>query len=44
MRQVPVLVPLVDLYGHLGGVFACIGPIDGPVQALGFLEEGLINA
>ena len=30
-----VLVPVHerDLYGHLGGIFACMGPADGPAQA-----------
>ena len=33
--QVPVQVQGMDRYGHFGGVFACMGPVDGPVRALG---------
>lgn len=32
--QVPVQVQRLDLYKHLGGIFACMGPAAGPVQAL----------
>ena len=33
-RQVPAQVHVRDRYGHLGGVFACMGPVDGPIRAL----------
>ena len=34
VRQVPVQVQVHDRYGHFEGVFACMGPADGPVRAL----------
>ncbi len=33
---VPVQVHERDRYGRFGGVFAGMGPLDGPVRALGF--------
>ena len=34
IHQVLIQVQVRDRYGHFGGVFACIGPVDGPVRAL----------
>ena len=41
-----VLVPVHerDLYGHLGGIFACMGPVNGPVQAPQHPERVIVQA
>ena len=44
MRQMPVQVHERDRYGHFRGVFACIGPVDGPVRALGFQQGKFIRS
>ena len=41
--QVPVKVHERDRYGHLGGVFACMSPVDGPVRALGVRRGGFAS-
>ena len=39
MRTVLVQVHGRDRYGHLRGVFACIGPTTGPLHALETLDK-----
>ena len=42
-HQVPVQVHERDRYGRFGGVFARMGPGDGPVRALGLQPRLLLG-